>query len=269
MTAHLKIGPNEAQHVRVADALRLLVRAERSAAADAWLGTALCFIAGASNAGGFLAVGQYTSHMSGIVSAMADNLAIGGVWLVVAGFSAFAAFAMGAGSSAILIHWGRRHHARQQYTLPLLVEAALLLGFGVLGAMRADIPNFALFGVPYLCFVMGLQNAIITKISQSRIRTTHVTGMVTDLGIELGKLAYWNRSGPGLPPVQADLKKLALLATLLSAFFIGGVTGALGFKYVGFITTVPLAAALFVLAGVPVLEDVIARRAVRALRERR
>jgi len=37
-----------------------------------------------------------------------------------------------------------------------------------------------------LCFIMGLQNAVITKISHAEIRTTHVTGLVTDVGIELG-----------------------------------------------------------------------------------
>jgi len=41
------------------------------------LGAVLCFVAGAINAGGFLAVGLYTSHMSGVVSAMADNAVLG------------------------------------------------------------------------------------------------------------------------------------------------------------------------------------------------
>ncbi|WP_164176991.1 DUF1275 family protein, partial [Streptococcus pneumoniae] len=75
----------------------------------------------------------------------------------------------------------------------------------------------------------GLQNAIITKVSQARIRTTHVTGIVTDIGIELGKLIYWNRSrGEGLDMVRADRDKLRLLGALLAAFFAGGVLGALG-----------------------------------------
>lgn len=45
----------------------------------------LTFVAGAANAGGFLAVQQYTSHMSRIVSSMADNLALGDVGLVLSG----------------------------------------------------------------------------------------------------------------------------------------------------------------------------------------
>jgi uncharacterized membrane protein YoaK (UPF0700 family) len=51
--------------------------AERTGAADTQLGLVLTFVAGATNAGGFLTIGQYTSHMSGIFSAMADHLALG------------------------------------------------------------------------------------------------------------------------------------------------------------------------------------------------
>lgn len=56
---------------------RGLTGRERSTRANRQLGLALTFVAGATNAGGFLAVQQYTSHMTGIVSAMADNLALG------------------------------------------------------------------------------------------------------------------------------------------------------------------------------------------------
>jgi uncharacterized membrane protein YoaK (UPF0700 family) len=104
-----------------------------------------------------------------------------------------------------------------------------------------------------LCFTMGLQNAIITKVSHAEIRTTHVTGIVTDIGIELGKLFYWNRS-QGLP-VNADAKKLQLLASLLSLFFFGGIVGAIGFKQIGFLSALPLALLLFTMAAIPVFDD--------------
>lgn len=243
------------------DFLRHVVGAERDHRADLRLGLALCFVAGAVNAGGFLAVAQYTSHMSGIISAMADNLALGGVALVLAGLGSVLAFIAGAATSAILINWARRHHGRGQYALPLLLEALLLLCFGLVGGFRQHMPAFAVIAVPLLCFIMGLQNAIITKVSQARIRTTHVTGIVTDIGIELGKLAYWNRSGgDGLPAVVADRDKLRLLGALLGAFFVGGVFGAIGFKTIGFFATVPLAGLLLLMAGVPLVDDLVAAR---------
>ena len=104
---------------------------------------------------------------------------------------------------------------------------------------------------------MGLQNAIITKISHAEIRTTHVTGIVTDIGIELGKLLYWNRSTrrPDGPMVLGDRKKLKLLSSLIGMFFLGGLMGALGFRYVGFLFFLPLAAVLLILVGIPTVAD--------------
>lgn len=241
--------------------LRDLIGVERNDKADARLGLTLCFVAGAVNAGGFLAVGQYTSHMSGMISAMADNLALGGIGLVLGGIGAFLAFVFGAACSAVLINWGRRHHARGQYAFPLLLEAALLLSFGLVGRFRDHLPFFLFIAVPLLCFIMGLQNAIITKVSRARMRTTHMTGVVTDIGIELGKLFYWNRTvGSAHARVLADREKLRLLGSLLGSFFVGGVVGALGFNHIGFITVVPLAMLLLLLAGVPTLADVFGGR---------
>jgi uncharacterized membrane protein YoaK (UPF0700 family) len=87
--------------------LRTLTARKRTDDANRRLGQALAFVAGAANAGGFLAVGQYTSHMTGIVSAMADNLALGNVTLVVAGLSSLLAFTTGAATSAMLINCKR------------------------------------------------------------------------------------------------------------------------------------------------------------------
>lgn len=246
---------------------RSLTGRERSAAANRHLGFALAFIAGAINAGGFLAVQQYTSHMTGIVSAMADNIALGGHDLVWGGLGAVLSFVLGAACTTVMINYSRRRHLHSEFALPLLLEAALLLCFGFLGATLAKISGlFVPLTVMLLCFIMGLQNALITKLSKADIRTTHVTGIITDIGIELGKLFYWNRScSADTGRVVADRQRLWVLSLLLMYFFTGGVTGALGFNYLGYISTVPLAVLLVFLAGVPVFDDVrlLVRRVLR------
>ncbi|OZI20328.1 hypothetical protein CAL26_22625 [Bordetella genomosp. 9] len=240
--------------------LRALTSPGRTTEANRRLGVSLAFVAGAANAGGFLAVGQYTSHMTGIVSALADHAALGEITLVFAGMCALLAFLIGAGVSAILINWGRRRGAHSEYAMPLMLEAALLLVFGLMGT---QLEQQRMLVVPatvgLLCFIMGLQNAIITKISKAEIRTTHMTGVVTDIGIELGKLIYWNIGDRGADnKVMANRSRLRLLAALLGMFLLGGVAGALGFKHLGFIATVPLAALLVLLAIVPVFDDLAA-----------
>lgn len=243
--------------------LRRLTGNIRSPESNRQLACYLTFIAGAANAGGFLAVKQYTSHMSGIVAAMADDLALGMIFLVLQGIGALASFLIGAACSAVIINFARRSHLASQYALPLMLEAVLLLCFGLLGG---NIEHLRwLFGpvtVLVLCFIMGLQNAMVTKVSNAEIRTTHVTGMVTDVGIELGKLFYWNitESGENTPFVRANRQKLFTLSLLICLFFAGGVAGALGFARVGFVATLPLACLLLVLAAVPVADDVFRLR---------
>ncbi len=229
---------------------------KRTARANVGLGASLSFVAGATNAGGFLAVGQYTSHMTGVVSAIADNLVLGQIALVLAGLASLIAFMAGAASTTLIVNWCLRRNLHSAYGRPLLLEALLLLIFGLFGA---GINFFAGLFVPLtvlvLCYIMGLQNAVITKISNAEIRTTHVTGLVTDLGIELGKMLYVNRL-PGEKKVVVNRHKLRIHLILVTSFFTGGLVGATGFKLVGYVTTVPLAILLLMLVIRPVMQDI-------------
>ena len=233
--------------------LRALTAPERTRQTNLHLGVSLAFIAGAINAGGFLAVERYTSHVTGLVSSMADDVALGEWEMASTGVVALLAFIGGAALSAIQINWARRNGSRHVYALPLLTEAALLLVFGILGSLHQIVGTQLLVTVGLLCFVMGLQNAMITKISHAEIRTTHLTGLVTDMGIEIGKLLYWNAGGPGEARVRANQDRLRLQASLVLAFFVGGVAGAIGFKQFGYASTVPLALALALLSSVQLL----------------
>ena len=229
---------------------RRLTGRRRTAQADRQLGFGLAFVAGAINAGGFLAVQQYTSHMTGIVSAMADNVALGAYSLVWVGAGGLFSFMAGAVCSTVMVDAARQRQLNSEYAFPLLLEALLLLVFGVLGSWLAEVPGlFVPVTVMLLCFIMGLQNAVITKLSGAVIRTTHITGLVTDIGIELGRLLVRH--------AQFNKTHLSTLTRLALLFFVGGVVGALGFNQAGYVSTVPLALVLVSLAGVPAVDDLL------------
>ncbi|HEV8315698.1 MAG TPA: YoaK family protein [Burkholderiaceae bacterium] len=247
--------------------LQNLTTRSRTRRSNRQLGGVLAFVAGAVNAGGFLAVQRYTSHMTGIVSSIADDLVLGQLALAMAGVSSLLAFVCGAAVTALLINWARRQRLQGEFALPLMLEALLLLVFGLLGAnLDLLVDVFVPSTVLLLCFLMGLQNAIVTKISQAEIRTTHMTGVITDLGIELGRLVYWNRTREANAQhfVRANRDKLAIHATIVALFFVGGLVGALAFKRLGFSATVPMAALLMMLAAPPLLLDLRAQRAAAA-----
>ena len=238
---------------------RHLTGQHRTASINRMLGGVLAFNAGAINAGGFLVVHMYTSHMTGFASMLADNLVLGNMTLVLGAVGALMAFTCGAAFTAIQVNWARQHGLRSEYAFPLMVEALLLLVFGLMGATLGRQTPFAVpLTVLLLSFTMGLQNALVSKISSSQIRTTHMTGIVTDIGIELGKLFYWNRTGsPFESRVRANRIKLRLLVTLLGAFVGGGIVGAAGFKYVGFVWVLPLALLLLGLCLPPLYSDLV------------
>ena len=231
----------------------------RTASTNRLLGGILAFNAGAINAGGFLVVHMYTSHMTGFASMLADNLVLGNMTLVLGALGTVLAFTTGAAVTAVMVNWARQRHVRSEYALPLLAEALLLLIFGLMGAtLNRQTPFAVPLTVLVLAFTMGLQNALVSKISSSQIRTTHMTGIITDIGIELGKLFYWNRTESPLESrVRANQIKLKLLLTLLAAFVLGGLVGAAGFRYVGFIWVVPLAIGLLALSLPPLYADLL------------
>ena len=235
-----------------------LTSKDRDPRSNLILGCIMALTAGAVNAGGFLAIQRYTSHMTGIISRIADDLIASELTVVLAGISALLCFIAGAATTAIFINWARRRKLHSEYALSLALEAVLLLMFGLLGAnLDVLVEVFVPTTVLLLCFIMGLQNAIMTKVSRSEIRTTHMTGVVTDIGIELGLLFYWNRS-KHLPPdenVRANRQKLKVYLMVFFSFLIGGILGAVTFKHVGYFMTVPIAMFLMLIASPPMLKD--------------
>ncbi|MDN5718430.1 MAG: DUF1275 domain-containing protein, partial [Janibacter sp.] len=165
---------------------------ERTPSLNHQLASLLALVAGILNSVGFVAVAFYTSHMTGVSAQVADQLVLGEHYLVGVGLLSVASFIFGAMACAVIFNWGRRRALRGRYANVLLLEGMLMLAFGLL-AEELTVSWRELVFVPVLCFTMGLQNAIITKISGAQIRTTHVTGMITDIGIEIGKLAYRDR----------------------------------------------------------------------------
>lgn len=240
--------------------LRHLTATHRTGSTNRALGYLMAFNAGAINAGGFLVLKLYTSHMTGFMSMLADSLVLGQTALALAALGALLAFMTGAAVSALLVNGARQLHLRSTYALPLLLVAVLVLLFGLVGAVTTHWTT--VFAVPLtvllLSFTMGVQNATLTKMSQATIRTTHMTGVVTDLGIELGKLLYSShigRDAAAAQPVHANWGRVRLFSGLLGMFFLGGIAGALGFQHWGFVCVVPLALLLMAVSLPPLWAD--------------
>ena len=241
--------------------LRHLTNRHRSRSTNVALGWLLAFNAGAVNAGGFLVLHMYTSHMTGFASQLADALVLENGKLLLNALGAILSFTTGAAVCAALVNWGRQRHHYSVYALPLMLEALMMLPFGIMGAatLAWNTPFAVPLTVLLLSFMMGLQNAVGSKTSGGSTRTTHMTGNFTDLGMELGKMLFWRRHArAGHVPAEAvrhDWTRMRTCAGLIAMFVLGSLSGALGFKHIGFFCVVPLAALLLALSVPPFLRD--------------
>jgi len=214
---------------------------DRTSNIDLVLAGLLSSIAGALNAVGFLIAGTFTANMTGNISAFADNFANGAVVLSMSFLGLVTAFICGASIAALIIQTGEKRNLRSIYALAITAEAVILLLIGAALIVSFAHPHEA-FPVSVLSFVMGLQNAVTTMISRARVRTTHVSGMATDIGIELAALVSDANSRKDASP------KLKLHGLTLASFTIGGVCGALLFQLVGSWLFVIAASVLFFIA---------------------
>lgn len=213
----------------------------RTSNIDLVLAGLLSSIAGALNAVGFLIAGSFTANMTGNISAFSDHIATGGFLIALSFLGLVGAFICGATIAALAINAGERRKLSSVYALAIAAEAVILLLVGTAFALS---PATETLLITALSFVMGLQNAVTTMISRARVRTTHVSGMATDIGIGLAALVGDEKSRQEATP------KLWLHSLTLTCFAFGGLCGALLFKFVGswlFMIT----AALLLLIAVP------------------
>lgn len=196
----------------------------------------LACVAGMVNATGFFAVGTYTSHVTGHASMVGDELARGNIDAAVHFSLLVLFFIAGAFSGTLLVEKARRF-GTARYAAALLVEAGILMGFTVMSALVPEKGSgFTLLLTAMLSVAMGMQNALVTQISGAVVRTTHLTGVATDIGIELARLGFWLREHARITaPIQLivdfareeELEKLRVHLSLFASFMGGACVGPL------------------------------------------
>jgi uncharacterized membrane protein YoaK (UPF0700 family) len=227
---------------------------------QARLAITLAWVAGYTNVVTILVCGHVTSHVSGTASDLGRAAVEGvrgteGSWPI-AGFALYllVTFFVGAVLSGVATELGRRRGWESIYVLPIGIEAVLLAVFAWWQRLvGADV--YALAGLASVA--MGLQNATITRISSGVVRTTHVTGVLTDLGLEAVQFVEWLfdrskvRGGAVAPPsarafirsarTHPTPRRLALLVSILGSFALGAGLGTLAIDHIpGWAMVIPV-----------------------------
>ena len=201
---------------------------KRTYAHNVKLASLLGLTAGFVNAAGFLAFAVLTTNVTGHAALFAERLAmqdwktarVVALWMFL--------FLAGAFISSLIVSWVGKNQ-RYSYVIPILIEALILLSVASAGyKYNHSLVDKELYAGSLL-FAMGLQNALVSMVSGSVVRTTHLTGTFTDLGIELAQVIQKNRDD------RAALKiRIKLRAAIILFFMCGALAGAYLFRFIGF-----------------------------------
>lgn len=192
---------------------------KRTAAHNLRLAILLCLTAGFVNAAGFLGFSALTTNVTGHAALLAENIALRdwadagviAVWMLL--------FLAGAFCSSLIIN-SVGHDQQFSYVIPILLEIVILLVCSMKGYNGHFFYPDAVFAGSLL-FAMGLQNALVSVISGSVVRTTHLTGTVTDLGIDLAQLKMGT-----VTEQQAVFSRIKLRFAIIFCFMLGALFGA-------------------------------------------
>jgi uncharacterized membrane protein YoaK (UPF0700 family) len=202
--------------------------AKRTYVHNVRLAALLCIVAGFVNSAGFLGFSVLTTNVTGHAALFAERLAmedwktarVVALWMFL--------FLAGAFVSSLIISFIGRNQ-RFSYVIPIIIELFVLLVVAFLGYRYNHSLVAKEIFAGSLLFAMGLQNSLVSIVSGSAVRTTHLTGTFTDLGIEMAQL--FQKSTINLTALKTRIK---LRLVIIFFFMCGALAGAYLFHYFSF-----------------------------------
>lgn len=183
------------------------------------LASNLSFIAGFVNIAGVLSVATLTTNVTGHFAYFAEEVSLKNYSKAITFLLFILFFLIGAFVCNTLIEITSLVKPRIAHAFPMLIEIIVLI---IIGLGYVNQQEYIAY---LLLFAMGIQNALVTQISQSVVRTTHLTGLFTDLGIEISQLFFYRK-----PTEKSRLRRsIFLRLSIIFFFFLGCVLG--GFFY--------------------------------------
>ncbi len=185
----------------------------------------LSFVAGVVNVAGFISVQRLTTNVTGHFAYFVDEIFKMRFSASLIFFLYILFFFLGSFVSSLFIEIMTRKNEQYIYIIPAFVESIILLTLALFGTPL--IHNYPDLIACTLLFAMGLQNSLVTRISNAIVRTTHLTGLFTDLGIEFSQLFFYKKPEQKLKLVTTIKLRLRIIVY----FFLGGLVGGIFYTY--------------------------------------
>ncbi len=199
---------------------------ERTLKDNLLLASSTAFVAGMTNVAGVIAFLSFTSNITGHVAMLArkivnkehHDIMVYALWLFM--------FLLGAFSANFITKTYSKKGSYRAHAVPIFIEIIILFIVAVYGHnyyTETQPEREVIIGA--MLFSMGLQNGLVSTISGGLVKTTHLTGLFTDLGGELSEYLHTEKGKTG--PVK---QRLMIRFTILSFYLAGGIIGGIMFE---------------------------------------
>jgi uncharacterized membrane protein YoaK (UPF0700 family) len=195
----------------------------RTFAHDLRLATLLSFVAGLVNITGVLALKTLTTNVTGHFAFFAEEIMRHDYATAITFFLFTIFFLLGSFLSSFLQEIISLRNPDLSHIFPITLEMIILIAVGFFGATSGIFTLGGKLTAFFMLLAMGIQNSLVTNISRSTVRTTHLTGLFTDLGIELSQLFFYKK-----PEEVKKLKtSIFLRLSIITFFFLGCFSGGI------------------------------------------
>lgn len=200
------------------------------------LGGTMAFFAGMVNVTAFLAFYVFSSNVTGYYAILGAEIADGNVYQIAIVFTWIFLFLTGSFVASLIVNRYKKRKKYIAFTLVVVIEILCLFAVGCYGVnFYAETLSETEVLVALMLFSMGLQNGMTSSISKFAVKTTHLTGATTDLGVLLAMLTQKSNRNNHSVIAKTKLLGITAISYLMGAVFSGLVYFEIGF-YVLYIT---------------------------------
>lgn len=239
------------------------LKKERTHQEDRRLALWLATSAGLLNAIALGAFGFFPSHMTGNTSQFSSEVSSTDLNDIIFFATIILSFVTGAIIARIIVLWGIMHNVRLIFCQVLFIEGLLLAGVSLYEMFFHTFTTNREI-IVFLCGLMGIHNSTSTQLSGGRVRSTHITGTLTDAGISLASVVVAMLRRDYSKDTAAQRSQLKTHLTTLFSFITGGIAGLILFRWFGFHAMLALGLTLVFVATFSIINTSLRVRKVRA-----
>jgi uncharacterized membrane protein YoaK (UPF0700 family) len=205
-------------------------KGDRSLRENLMLASSTAMVSGMTNVVGLMAFLAFTTNVTGHVANLSKHIVeqnFGEILIFILWLFMFFA---GAFLSSFIVRSLQDKSYYRAHSIPIIIEILVLLFVAIYGHnFYRETQTEREIVIAVILFSMGLQNSLVSTISGGLIKSSHLTGLFTDLGSEVAEWLH-----PNAEKTEVVRNKIYIRLTVLAFYLLGGIIGGYFFNLYDF-----------------------------------